>query len=110
MSRIHGIADLPEPAFRTFDDAWVSLDTLVSRVCAALHGDVSPLVAKCTVQLARHACGQIDRVDVGQLAQDVCCALRSERIVVTPVVVHAILLAYASEVADLRVAQVVEAR
>jgi hypothetical protein len=106
--KIQGIPQLPEPTFRTQDDAWVSLDSVVQRVCAALRGDVSPLVAKCTIQLARHAATQSDRVEIGQLATDVCAALRGERIVVTPLVVHAVLLAYASEVAALDVVQVAE--
>jgi hypothetical protein len=106
--KIRGIQELPEPTFRTQDDTWVSLDSVVKRVCDALGGDVSPLVAKCTIQLARHAADQHERVEIGQLATDVCAALRSERIVVTPLVVHAVLLAYASEVANLDVVQVSE--
>ncbi|MES2640999.1 MAG: hypothetical protein V4850_16025 [Myxococcota bacterium] len=106
--RIRGIQELPEPTFRTVDDAWVSLDSVIERVCAALRGDVSPVVAKCTIQLARHAADQLDRVEIGALATDVCFALRGERIVVTPIVVQAILMAYASEVARLEVVQVEE--
>ncbi|MFZ5481976.1 MAG: hypothetical protein ACOZNI_34770 [Myxococcota bacterium] len=106
--RIQGIPELPEPAFRTHDDAWVSLDAVVKRVCEALHGDVSPLVAKCTIQLARFETHRADRVEIGQLAADVCQALRGERIVVTPLTVRAVLLAYASEVASLGIVQVVE--
>ncbi|MFN7146765.1 MAG: hypothetical protein ACK4YP_23530 [Myxococcota bacterium] len=105
---IRGIPQLPEPTFRTADDAWVSLDSVVRRVCTALGGDVSPLVAKCTIQLARHAAHHVERVDIGQLAADVCAALRGERIVVTPIVVQQVLLAYASEVASLGVVQVEE--
>lgn len=103
-----GIRGLPEPTFRTADDAWVSLDSVVTRVCAALGGDVSPVVAKCTIQLARYAAKHVDRVEIGQLAADVCHALRAERIVVTPLVVQAVLLAYATEVASLDVVQVEE--
>ena len=106
--RIRGIQELPEPTFRTVDDAWVSLDSVVSRVVTSLRGDVSPIVAKCTIQLARHAADQIDRVEIGPLATDVCHALRGERIVVTPIVVMAILMAYASEVATLEVVQIEE--
>ncbi len=106
--RIPGIPELPEPTFRTEDDAWVSLDSVVERVCAALGGDVSPLVAKCTIQLVRHAAKQLDRVDIGRLASDVCAALRGEHIVVTPLVVHAVVLAYVSEVGRLGVVQVSE--
>lgn len=105
---IRGIPQLPEPTFRTADDAWVSLDSVVKRVCAALGGDVSPLVAKCTIQLARHAAKHVDRVEIGQLAADVSGALRSERIVVTPLVVQAVLMAYATEVARLDVVQIEE--
>lgn len=106
---IRGIAELPEPTFRTADDALVSLDTVVRRVCATLGGDVSPLVAKCTIQLARHAAKHVERVEIGQLAADVCAALRAERIVVTPLVVQGVLMAYATEVAQLDVVQVEEA-
>lgn len=108
MRRIQGIPDLPEPTFRTGDDAWVSLDTVVTRVCRALGGDVSPLVAKCTIQVARHAVNHLDQVDIGKLATEVSHMLRPERIVVTPPVVHAILLAYVSQVEDLGVVQVSE--
>lgn len=107
--RIRGIPELPEPSFLTHDDAWFSLDSLVERVCKALGGAVSPLVAKCTIQLARHETAQLEKVEIGQLATDVCAALRSERIVVTPLTVRAVLLAYAGEVAQLGVVQVVEA-
>lgn len=107
-SRIRGIPELPEPTFRTHDNAWVSLDTVVTRVCAALGGNVSPLVAKCTIQLARYALARQERVEVGELAAEVCRQLRPEHIVVTPVVVHGILLAYANEVASMDVAQVSE--
>ena len=105
---IRGIPELPEPTFRTAADAWVSLDSVVRRVCEALGGDVSPLVAKCTIQLARHAAQHVDRVEIGALASEVCAALRSERIVVTPLVVQAILMAYATEVANLEVVHVEE--
>lgn len=106
--RFRGIPELPEPTFRTFDDAWVSLDTLVERVCEALGGDVSPIVAKCTIQVARHAMRSMDRVEVGVLATEVCAILRPERIVVTPLVVQGVLMAYASEIAALGIAQVSE--
>ncbi|MDP2315344.1 MAG: hypothetical protein Q8P41_20775 [Pseudomonadota bacterium] len=106
--RIQGIRELPEPTFRTVDDAWVSLDSVVKRVCEALRGDVSPVVAKCTIQLARHAADQLERVEIGALASQVCYALRGERIVVTPIVVMAILMAYATEVAKLDVVQTEE--
>lgn len=108
MRRIQGIPELPEPTFRTGDDALVSLDTLVARVVRALGGDVSPIVAKCTIQVARHAVSGIDKIDIGRLATDVCFMLRPERIVVTPPVVHAILLAYVSQVEDIGVVQVSE--
>lgn len=106
--RFPGIPELPEPTFRTSVDAWVSLDTVVARVVMALGGDVSPVVAKSTIQLARHTLGGLDQVEVGRLAADVCQQLRPERIVVTPVVVQAILMAYAQEVVDLDVVQVEE--
>ena len=106
--RIRGIPELPEPTFRTLDDAWVSLDTLVDRVVRRLGGDVSPLVAKSTIQLARHALRDLDRVDVGGLAASVCRQLRPQHIVVTPIVVHGILLAYAGEVASLDIVQIEE--
>jgi len=106
--RIRGIPGFPEPTFRTHDNVWVSLDTVVSRVCDALGENVSPLVAKCTIQLARHALARQERPEVGALAAEVCRLLRPEHIVVTPLVVHGILLAYANEVAALDVAQVSE--
>ena len=106
--RIRGIPELPEPTFRTGDDAWVSLDTVVGRVVRSLDGDVSPLVAKATIQLARHAVRDLDDVQVGPLAAAVCHQLRPEHIVVTPIVVHGILLAYATEVAGLDIVQVEE--
>lgn len=108
MSRIRGIPELPEPTFRTHDGAWVSLDTLVARVCAALGGDVSPLVAKCTIQLARWQIAHLESIDVGRLAQEVSLALRGEHIVVTPPVVQGVLMAYTSAYAELGVAQVIE--
>lgn len=108
MSRIPGLRHLPEPTFFTDDDAWVSLDAVVREVCADLGGGVSPMVCKATIQVARHAMQAIDRVDVGQVAAEVCQQLRPERIVVTPIVVHAILLAYANVVAGLGVVQITE--
>jgi hypothetical protein len=108
--RIRGIPDLPEPTFLTQDDAWFSLDTLVERVCAALEGDVSPLAAKCIIQMARYEATHLERVEIGQLATDVCAALRSERVVVTPLTVTAVLMAYAEQVASLGIVRVVEAR
>lgn len=107
---VRGIPELPEPTFRTHDDAWVSLDTVVRGVVDALGGDVSPLVAKCTIQLARYEAGHLERVEIGRLARDVSLALRAEHIVVTPPVVHAVLLAYASEVSAMGIVEVVEAR
>lgn len=108
MAIIRGIPDLPEPTFRTAINSWVSLDTVVARVVVRLGGDVSPVVAKSTIQLARHTMKVLERVEVGQLAADVCVQLRPERIVVTPIVVQAILLAYATEVASLDVVQIEE--
>lgn len=108
MRAIPGVPGLPEPTFRTGDDAWVSLDAVVSRVCKALGGDVSPLVCKAVIQVSRHAVRDLDRIDVGRLAADVSHMLRPERIVVTPPVVHAIILAYVAQVADMGVVQVSE--
>jgi len=108
VRRYQGIDGLSEPTFRTGDDQWVSLDTVVWRVVRALGGGVSPLVAKCTIQLSRHAVSGLEHVDIGRLARDVSMALRPERIVVTPPVVHAILLAYVTEVEELGVVQVAE--
>jgi hypothetical protein len=105
---VKGIPGLPEPTFRTAQDAWVSLDTVVHRVCEALGGDVSPLVARCTIQLARHEVSQLERVEIGALAQEVSAALRHERIVVTPLIVRGVLLAYATELAALDIVQVEE--
>lgn len=107
-ARIRGIPDLPEPTFRTWDDAWVSLDSVVALVCARLDHAVSPGVVKCTIQLARHMIKERDRVDVGPLASELCRQLRPEHIVVTPPVVQAVLMAYATEYAALGVAQVQE--
>ena len=73
-----------------------------------LGGDVSPLATKCVIQMARHAVSSLERVDIGALARDVCAALRPERVVVTPPVVHAVLLAYVTEVESLRVVQISE--
>ena len=106
--RFQGIPELPEPTFRTSVDSWVSLDTVVARVVMALGGGVSPVVAKSTIQLARHTLGALEKVEVGKLAAEVCLQLRPERIVVTPVVVQAILIAYAHEVANLDVVQIEE--
>lgn len=108
MRAIPGVPGLPEPTFRTGDDAWVSLDAVVSRVCKALGGDVSPLVCKAVIQVSRHAVRDLDCIDVGRLAADVSHMLRPERIVVTPPVVHAIILAYVAQVADMGVVQVSE--
>jgi hypothetical protein len=105
---IQGIRGLPEPTFRTDDDAWVSLDTLVARVVRRLDGQVSPIVAKCIIQATRDAVRSLDRIEIGRLAADVCVSLRHERIVVTPPVVHGILLAYVAEVQDLGIVQVAE--
>ena len=106
--RFRGIPELPEPTFRTYDNTWVSLDAVVERVCDALGGDVSPVVAKCTIQVARHALHNVEHVDIGALATQVCAWLRPERIVVTPLVVRGVLRAYATEVAALGIAQVAE--
>jgi hypothetical protein len=108
MRRVQGIAGLAEPTFRTGDDQWVSLDSVVTKVVRALDHGVSPLVAKCVIQLARDAVKGLENVDIGALARDVTQALRHERIVVTPPVVHAVLLAYVTEVQDLGVVQVSE--
>ncbi len=108
MAAVHGIGGLPEPTFRTGDDSWVSLDTVVACVVERLDGDVSPLVAKCVIQMARHAVSALESVEIGVLARDVTLALRPEHIVVTPPVVNAILLAYVTEVEQLGVVQVSE--
>lgn len=108
MTRIPGLRHLPEPTYRTDDDAWVSLDSVVRAVCAELGHGVSPMVCKATIQVARHAMQARDRVEVGPIASEVCQQLRPERIVVTPIVVHGILLAYANVVAGLGVVQVTE--
>lgn len=108
MRRVQGIDGLSEPTFRTGDDQWVSLDTVVQRVARRLGGDVSLLVAKSTIQLSRHTIQALEQVDIGKLARDVSIQLRPERIVVTPPVVQAILLAYVTEVQDLGVVQVAE--
>ena len=108
MGRVTGLAGLPEPTFRTRDEQWLSLDTLVARVVDQLEGDVSPLAAKWVIQMARHAVGGLDEVDIGALARDVSAALRPERLVVTPPVVTAVLLAYVTEVEELDIVQIAE--
>lgn len=99
---------LPEPTFRTLDGEWVSLDTLVERVVKRLDGDVSPLVAKGVIQVARTAVAVLETVEIGALARDVTMSLRPSHIVVTPPVVNAILLAYVTEVELLGVVQIAE--
>lgn len=101
---------LPEPTFRTRDQTWVSLNTVVQAVCRRLEGDVSPVVARCTILLARAMIGRSQRVEVGTLATEVCAALRPAHIVVTPLVVQGVLLAYADELVSLEIEQVVEGR
>ncbi len=108
MAGVRGIGGLPEPTFRTADDSWVSLDTVVACVVDRLDGDVSPMVAKGVIQVARHAVKCLETVDIGALARDVTLSLRPEHIVVTPPVVNAILLAYVTEVEQLGVVQVAE--
>ena len=108
MPRVAGLSGLPEPTFRTADGAWISLDTLVARVVDRLDGDVSPLAAKWVIQMARHAVSALDEVDIGALARDVSMALRPERLVVTPPVINAILLAYVTEVEELSIVQISE--
>lgn len=108
MARVVGLAGLPEPTFRTMDNEWVSLDTLVGLVVEQLQGDVSPLVAKCVIQMSRHTVRTLEDVDIGKLARDVTMLLRPEHIVVTPLVVQAVLLAYVTEVEELNVVQVAE--
>jgi hypothetical protein len=108
MGRVRGIGGLPEPTFRTGDDSWVSLDSVVACVVQRLDGDVSPMVAKGVIQMARHAVRSLECVDIGALARDVTLSLRPEHIVVTPPVVNAILLAYVTEVEELGVVQVAE--
>lgn len=103
-----GLPPLPEPTFRTDDGAWVSLDTLVRAVVARLDGDVSPLVAKGVILVARHQVRALETVDIGALARDVTMSLRPEHIVVTPPVVNAVLLAYVTEVEALGVVQIAE--
>ena len=99
---------LPEPTFRTLDGEWVSLDTLVERVVKRLDGDVSPLVAKGVIQVARTAVAVLETVEIGALARDVTMSLRPSHIVVTPPVVNALLLAYVTEVELLGVVQIAE--
>lgn len=103
-----GLPPLPVPTFRTLDGEWVSIDTLVRRVVERLDGDVSPLVAKGVILVARHQVRALETVDIGALARDVTLSLRPEHIVVTPPVVNAILLAYVTEVEELGVAQISE--
>ncbi len=107
-TRLPGLPPLPEPTFRTVDDEWVSLDTLVRRVVERLDGDVSPLVAKGVILVARHHVRALESVDIGALARDVTASLRPEHIVVTPPVVNAVLLAYVTEVEALDVVQIAE--
>lgn len=86
----------------------MSLDTLVARVVARLDGDVSPLVAKGVIQVARTAVSVLETVEIGALARDVTLSLRPAHIVVTPPVVNAVLLAYVTEVELLGVVQIAE--
>lgn len=108
MGAVPGIGGLSQPTFRTDDGQWVSLDTVVARVVDRLDGDVSPLAAKCVIQMARHAVAALEQVDIGALARDVSMALRPERLVVTPPVINAVLLAYVTEVEALGVVQISE--
>ncbi len=84
------------------------MDTLVERVVKRLDGDVSPLVAKGVIQVARTAVAVLETVEIGALARDVTMSLRPSHIVVTPPVVNAILLAYVTEVELLGVVQIAE--
>ncbi len=99
---------LKEPTFRTRDGQWVSLDTLVARVVERLDGDISLLVAKGIIQVARTAVSVLETVEIGVLARDVTLSLRPSHIVVTPPVVNAVLLAYVTEVELLGVVQIAE--
>lgn len=110
MARSPGLVPLPEPTYRTREDAWVSFDTLVGRVAKALAGDVSEPVVRAVIQVARHAVQSASEVDFAALAAEVAENLRQERVLVRPELVQRVLRVYVTQVDDLDVVQVSEGR
>lgn len=108
MARTPGAVALPEPTFRTADEEWVSFDTVVHRVVKGLGHEVSEVVIRATVQLARNAVKGQEKVDVHALADEVAHVLRHERVIVSGPVVERILRAYVLAVDDMDVVQVSE--
>lgn len=108
MAATPGRLGLPEPTFRTAEDAWVSFDTVLARLVKGLGGEVSPVVAAAVVQVARHELRATQKVDVARLAREVTEVLRHERVLITPGLVERILRVYARTVDDMDVVQVSE--
>lgn len=113
LSSIPGIPGASEPSFRTRDDSWVSLDTLVRSTCARLEeiGEVvSPLAAKAVIQVGRDSVQRWPERQGDALMHTVSDQLRHQRLIVVPRLVREILVAYTSAVVELDVAEVVESR
>ena len=107
MARLGVIPSLPgahEPTFLTRDARVLSLDRLIFDVVEemTLEGrPVSPYVAKCAVQAARHRLAHEAELDLATLTSEVQQELRRNRVLLTRMHVTEILQIYGSLIASL---------
>ena len=111
MSRIPGIPGASEPSFRTRDRRWMDLDTMVLETCMHLAQDgdeVSPLVVKVTVQVARRLVVLHDDLGGPDLIEQVRLGLHARHVLISGVLVTRILKSYAAVFLELDILEVSE--
>lgn len=109
--RIPGIPGAPEPSFRTGDRRWMSLDTLVIETIGALAEqghEMSPMVMKATIQVARQLVVVHEGLAGDALVDEVVLHLRRRHVLLSKRAARAALVAYIRVVAELDVVEISE--
>ena len=109
--RIPGIVGAAEPSFRTGDRRWMGLDSVVWETTAKMEErgvELSPVVVKATVQVARATVGGPEGPQGQALVELVTERLHHRRVILPVRTVREILVAYLAVVAELDVQEINE--
>ncbi|MGB0640018.1 MAG: hypothetical protein ACPGTU_11830 [Myxococcota bacterium] len=101
---IPGIPGVSEPHFRTRDQRWMGLDTVVMETCKELEAEghkASPHAVKATIQMARLVVQEPVERETEALVEIVLARLRAQKVLMNKELIRSVLTTYARIIAVL---------
>ncbi len=108
---IRGLPGASSPTFRTWDERFVTLDSVLADLSIRLIDEglaVAPERLKAVIQTARGAVRHAEQPDVDDLGELISFLLRSQLILIPPQLCRRVLQLYAEVLLDLDIAEVLE--